>query len=242
MTGKRGDDRSRNSGFRAHLYSHGCADGRRASVAGGRIGGGSGPAMGVVVDSDWSDCCFEGTSLSIPGWSQLRTLQPVALADLGCLLLPLGQMIATCGVFVRGGDCRAALNLAFEWGGLWIAWWILRSAMLNRTLRQDLGALLVAMLTGLAVFGIWQHHVIYPEQGQWYLSLRSELDDLLEQGGPGGSLRANQIRQELQSNQIPLEGSERELWENRVLSSTEPTGHLRWPTHSAGCLSQPYCC
>ena len=99
--------------------------------------------------------------------------------DLGVLLIAGGHVISTLAVFQLDGDRRAALNLTFEWIGLLIAWRIFRSLFQDQKITAQGIAVVIAVCVGLSCFGIWQHHVFYAEQSDWYRSLRTELDQAL---------------------------------------------------------------
>lgn len=159
------------------------------------------------------------------------------VADPGWCLIVAGQWLSTLAVFVRGGDCRAALNLSFEWLGLWLAWWLLRWGLADVVFRRLLAATLVAVLSGVAVWGIWQHHVLYAEHAAWYQPRRAELDSLQGQADPQALLRAAELQQELQRMGVPLEGAQRLLWEQRLLSSSEPTGTFALANTLGGLLA-----
>ena len=152
--------------------------------------------------------------------------------DLGVLLIAVGHVISTLVVFQLDGDRRAALNLTFEWIGLLIAWRILRSLFVDQRVAAQSIAVVTALCVGLSCFGIWQHHVFYAEQSEWYRSLRSELDQALAGGDPSQITRANEITRQFQEQEIPLDGSSRIGWENRLLSSSEPFPEISMkPSH-----------
>ncbi len=154
--------------------------------------------------------------------------------DLGILLIAVGHIVSTAVVFQVEGDRRAALNLTFQWMAIFAAWRLFRSLCLDRHQASQLVAGLVAIGVGLSAFGIWQHHVFYAEQSSWYLGKRAELDQAMVQGG---SMQASSIVAEFQAADIPLEGSDRILWENRLLSSTEPFAMFSLANTLAGILA-----
>ena len=159
------------------------------------------------------------------------------LMDLGVLLIVVGHVISTVAVFQAEGDRRAALNLTFEWIALLVAWRIFRSLLLDRIAAAQTVNVLVAVAVGLSALGIWQHHVVQTAQSEWYRSMRSELDSaLLKQDGSGLS-RVSEIVADFQANNIPLEGPERILWENRALDSSEPLGTFSLANTLAGILA-----
>lgn len=157
--------------------------------------------------------------------------------DLGVLLIFIGHVISTVVVFDVEGDRRAALNLTFEWIGLLVAWRIFRSLFLDRQVAAQAMAVVIALCVGLSCFGIWQHHVFYAEQQQWYRSLRSELDQILSDGNGSQISRASEITREFQDHEIPIHGPSRIAWENRLLSSSEPFATFSLANTLAGILA-----
>ena len=144
------------------------------------------------------------------------------IVDFGVLLIVVGHIFSTISVFHVEGDRRSALNLTFEWIGLLVAWRIFRHLSLDRLQAIQAYQVVTTIVVGLAVMGIWQHQVFYPEQAEWYRGERSELDKALAEPGGTGLFRVSEIVSRFQSKGIPLEGTDRILWENRLLSSSEP--------------------
>jgi hypothetical protein len=159
------------------------------------------------------------------------------LADFGVLLILIGHVLSTAYVFYVEGDRRSALNLTFEWAGLFVAWRILRHLSLDRLQAEQILQVVATISVGLAVMGIWQHHVFYPEQAAWYQGERSRLDKALAEPGGTGLFRVSEIVARFQSKGIPLEGTERVLWENRLLSSSEPFATFSLANTLAGVLA-----
>ncbi len=159
------------------------------------------------------------------------------LMDLGVLLIAAGHVISTVVVFQAEGDRRAALNLTFEWIGLFVAWRIFRSLLLDRIAAAQTVSVLVAVAVGLSALGIWQHHVVQIAQSDWYRSMRSELDAALLKQDGSGLMRVSEIVADFQAKNIPLEGPERILWENRALDSSEPLGTFSLANTLAGILA-----
>ena len=157
--------------------------------------------------------------------------------DLGVLLIALGHVISTLAVFQLEGDRRAALNLTFEWIGLLIAWRIFRCLFQDQQIAAQGIAVVIAICVGLSCFGIWQHHVFYPEQSDWYRGLRTELDQALASGESSHFSRVNEITQLFQEREIPMYGSSRIAWENRLLSSSEPFATFSLANTLAGILA-----
>ena len=157
--------------------------------------------------------------------------------DLGVLLIVVGHVISTLVVFQVEGDRRAALNLTFEWTGLLIAWRIFRCLFQDRQITAQGIAVVIAICVGLSCFGIWQHHVFYEEQSAWYRSLRTELDQALASGESSNFSRVNEITQQFQEQDIPMYGSSRIAWENRLLDSSEPFATFSLANTLAGILA-----
>ncbi len=157
--------------------------------------------------------------------------------DLGVLLIAVGHVISTLVVFQVEGDRRAALNLTFEWIGLLIAWRVFRSLFQDPPIAAQGIAVVIAVCVGLSCYGIWQHHVFYAEQSEWYRSLRTELDQALASGASSQFLRVNEITQQFQEHEIPMYGSSRIAWENRLLSSSEPFATFSLANTLAGILA-----
>lgn len=133
-----------------------------------------------------------------------------------------GIWLSTWHVFQTGGDRRAALNLAFEWTALGVAWLAI-ARWIQAGDRILPGRLVVGLSLGAAALGLIQHHVIYPERAAWYLEQRSLLDSKI----PGSLQEAAERQQalaEFQQLNIPQYGPQRTLFENRLLHSSEPTG------------------
>ncbi len=159
------------------------------------------------------------------------------IVDSGVLLILIGHVLSTAYVFHVEGDRRSALNLTFEWAGLFIAWRIFRHLSIDRLQAIQTLQVVITVSVGLAVMGIWQHHVFYPEQAAWYQGERAELDSALAEPGGAGLFRVSEIAARFQSKGIPLEGTDRILWENRLLSSSEPFATFSLANTLAGVLA-----
>jgi len=157
--------------------------------------------------------------------------------DFGVLLIAVGHVISTLAVFQVEGDRRAALNLTFEWIGLLIAWRIFRSLFQDQQTTAQGIAVVIAVCVGLSCFGIWQHHVFYAEQSDWYRGLRTELDQALASGESSHFSRVNELTQQFQKQGIPMYGSSRIAWENRLLNSSEPFAMFALANTLAGILA-----
>jgi len=148
--------------------------------------------------------------------------------DLFLGIIIVGHGLATVGVFVGGGDRRAALNMFFEWVGLGVAFFLTRQVLRTPSDAARLMRVGVAAAACLSALGIWQHYVSLPQTAAEYAQSRTELDTLqnsLAGGAPPNAdnrMRIQELREELTSQGIALEGTGRILWESRLLDSSEP--------------------
>ena len=156
------------------------------------------------------------------GAIRLNRTQLVATASV--ILLLSGFWLSTWHVFHVSGDRRAALNLAFEWSGIAAVFLTIACLFRHQQSLQTLVALMIGLGAGTAVFGIWQHHVSYVQRAEWYQMQRSELDTVLQTNDAQSSMKRSQIESEFERMKIPLDGTERQLFERRLLDSSEPVG------------------
>lgn len=154
-----------------------------------------------------------------------------SMDDVGLFLLIAGIWLSTWHVFRVDGDRRAALNLAFEWTGIGACAYLCRTIFVTPTNRQTVVTLIAGLGVGLAVFGMWKSHVVYSAEAQSYREKRQVLDT------DAGSMEAVRIRQEFLTSDIPMEGTARQLFENRLLNSSEPFATFALANTFAGVLS-----
>lgn len=205
---------------------------------------------GLHLVTLWAACC------AVYGMSRLRQMFPrrddrnagtastgaktdnspgFCTADLAVLLIVGGHLFATYFVFRGEGDRRTAVNLTLEWGGLGLIWWLIRigsgqSGMLRAVLQA-----LVMIAVGLSALGIWQHHFFYAEQAARYRADRDILDQAAT--STAGMIQAADVVARFQAQGIPLDGTDRVLWENRLLSSSEPFATFALANTLAGILA-----
>jgi hypothetical protein len=139
-------------------------------------------------------------------------------------LLLAGFWLSTWHVFHVHGDRRAALNLAFEWSGIAAVFVTIACLFRHQPSLQALVALMIGLGAGTAVFGIWQHHISYAQRAEWYQQQRSELDAALQANDAQSSMKRSQVEGAFERMKIPLNGTERQLFERRLLDSNEPVG------------------
>lgn len=162
---------------------------------------------------------------------------PFKWIDFAVLLIAVGHAVSTAWVFRVQGDCRAAVNLTLEWLAVFSAWRLFRSLGQDQLLANHFLQAFLAIAVGLSAFGIWQHHIFYAEQAEWYRGLRGQLDQAIAKRDATGAIRASEILSEFQARGIPVDGTDRILWENRLLSSSEPFATFSLANTLAGVLS-----
>ena len=162
------------------------------------------------------------------GWSR-------RLPVLAVLLLVAGFWASTWHVFDTGGNRRAAVNLTFAWTAAGAAWW-LTSFVVRQVGFRPVVALLVSLAVGAAVQGICQHHVVYAGQAEWYRTRRTALDESIA-AGVSGALERHELEAEFRQMDIPLDGPRRDLFERRLLGSSEPVGPFALANSLGGLLA-----
>ncbi len=152
-------------------------------------------------------------------------LSRTQLAATGSVILLLtGFWLSTWNVFHVHGDRRAALNLAFEWSGIAAVFLTIACLFRRQQSLHVIVALIIGLGTGTAALGIWQHHISYAQRTEWYLQQRAELDTALQSHDIQDSMKRSQLEGAFERMKIPLNGTERQLFEARLLDSSEPVG------------------
>lgn len=157
------------------------------------------------------------------------------VAPLAVACLAGGIWVSTWHVFRVQGDRRAALNLAMEWSAIAAAWFLCRRLPAG-VRRKFLPALIVSAAAGSAVLGIVQHHVIHAQHSAWYTGQRERLDAAVA-AGPAGAISRAEVEAEFRRMDIPVDGPERQLFERRLLDSSEPTGPFALANSLGGLLA-----
>ncbi|QDT66094.1 O-antigen ligase family protein [Calycomorphotria hydatis] len=212
------------------------------------------PAAGTAGDSKWAiiwiflatarfliptEGAFQGDTLWIVQLSLIATAcaewvfrnasedkkcRRFDFVDACLLVLVVGHLLSTLGVFWDGGDRRVAVNITWEWCGLWAMWRLGRIAIAAlpasyQSSTEELRRWFVALTFALAMLGLWQHFVFYPQTAAHYDSLRQQETEL-----PAGSQELRDVKRELAQMGVPPDPRARQLWENRLRASTEPFG------------------
>ena len=152
----------------------------------------------------------------------------VTLPDLGVGLLIGGHLLSALLVLGGEGDRRAALNGLWEWVALGATWCMLRERFQSFPFRHLLSRTLWITCTSLALFGLWQHFVWYPQQAR-------DLNDLitLREKVESQQSLSTEERQRYTSLSATLgteffsldEGSRKALYQ-RAAHSLEPIGRF----------------
>ena len=155
--------------------------------------------------------------------------------DLGVWLLVLGQVMSTLiMIYSSEGQQRAALNMMWEWVGLGLTFSLTRRLIATSSLRTTLLQGFLTTIVLLSIYGIWQHHWMYDQLAQEYLSVRQQYDTA---DSPAERAR---FQQQLNSMGVPadsLTGSGQKLFEQRLLDSSEPLGMFALANTFAGLLA-----
>lgn len=115
-------------------------------------------------------------------------------------------------------DRRVAINLAWEWGGIGLAYLLVRNLPRTRGESTALAGALAATAVAVALYGLFQAGVEFPEMQRRFLANKAETFRLLEVA-PGTPAAAS--------------------LENRLLHSTEPYSTFALANSLAGFLVGP---
>ncbi len=150
--------------------------------------------------------------------------------DAAVLLLIGGQVASAVMIVATAGDKRAAVNIAWEWIGAGIVWFVLRSRVGDTAFREIF--LRASVITGcvLAGLGLWQHYVSHPALVREYGPLFDRLRE-----ATGGE--AEVIQRQLAKLGVPTEGPALTLFEKRMRDSREPMGLFGLTNTFGGCLA-----
>lgn len=188
------------------------------------------PAEGVI----------EGQTLWIVcGWLGLAALRfffhwrdgnaartPWTLMDAAVALLVAGHLVSGGIAFATGGNLRSTLNSFWEWGGIAVAWLVLRELFPRSAHRALLLRCILLAAVSLSSLGIWQHFVWFPQLTREFremVALREK-----SQTPTGLSLaereRMNQLSATLGDEFLKVDAQGRSLLTDRATASTEPIG------------------
>ena len=159
------------------------------------------------------------------------TLQSINFLD-ACVIMLSGGHIVSALLIVAGtsGDQRTAINLAWEWAGIIIAWFLLRQECRWNAFRRELLIGLFAIGISVASLGLYQHYFDFPEMAAKY----GPRFERLRQADP---VERAAIARELSRDQIPTEGPGLTLFEKRLRDSREPLGFFALANTFGGFLA-----
>jgi O-antigen ligase/polysaccharide polymerase Wzy-like membrane protein len=171
-----------------------------------------------------------GIVASVAAWRSGRALRRLDGLDGSVLLLIGGQLVSAIVVVATTGDKRAAVNVAWEWFGVGIVWFLLRPRLVTASFREAF--LQASIVTGLVLagLGLWQHYVSQPRLAAEYGPL---FDRLRVASGP----EAEAIQRKLVAAGIPTDGPGLMLFEKRLRDSREPLGFFGLANTFGGCLA-----
>ena len=118
----------------------------------------------------------------------------------------------------RGAERRVAINLAWDWAGLGVAYFLVRNLPRTRAESSALAGALMATAVAVAAYGLYQNAVELPATRTFYVKHREEI--LVKQGIAPGS-------------------PQQQLFESRLLRSDEPNATFALANSLAGFLVGP---
>jgi len=150
--------------------------------------------------------------------------------DFCVALLAGGHIVSALVVIATAGEKRGALNLAWEWVGLSIGWFLLRQLSRRSAFRREILIGLIATGTTVAGQGLYQHYVEFPE-------LAAKYGPLFDRLKSANTSEAASIRQSMASEHIPTDGPSLILFEKRLRDSREPLGFFALANTLGGVLA-----
>ncbi len=144
-------------------------------------------------------------------------------SDIFVLLLVGGHVISALYLFSQQGNQRASFNVMWEWIGLGASWILFRIFLNSDRTWNFLRILFISSVSSLALLGLHQHYISFPQSVRDYEQLRSQLDQLDPQN-PSTAEQYHKTVLALSQMGAPLEQPARRMWEDRLTGSTEPLG------------------
>ena len=171
-----------------------------------------------------------GIAATLAAWRSGGAVRRLEWLDVAVLLLIGGQAVSAIVVVATSGDKRAAVNVAWEWFGVGIVWFVLRSRVVSASFREAF--VRASIVTGivLAGLGLWQHYVSQPQ-------LAAEYGPLFDRLRTASGSEAEAIQRKLAAAGIPTEGPGLTLFEKRLRDSREPMGLFGLANTFGGCLA-----
>lgn len=129
---------------------------------------------------------------------------------------------------------RAAQNILLEWISLAVSLLLLRRLLSEAGLRRVLAAGIVSVLTAVAVHGLWQHYVWYPQTAQQLVEYE-QLEALTTLTGEQEQRKQDLLRT-LGPEFVSADPVARNMMRDRLVNSTEPLGFFALANTLAGIL------
>ena len=154
-------------------------------------------------------------------WRTRRTLR-WDFGDLAVLAIVATHVLSGLVTAVSPANARAAINLTIEWGAIGSTLFLLRQTMTGDD-RNWFLRLLVALMTALAVFGLWQNRVWYPSIAAEFQEFERLADDR-DAGRLQDPRRLAELERSLGPDAAGADAATRAALRQRVVFSTEPIG------------------
>ena len=171
-----------------------------------------------------------GLAASVATWRGGGLARRLDWLDASVVLFIGGQVVSAIVVVMTTGDKRAAVNMAWEWFGVGIVWYVLRPRLASASFRESFVRASVVTGIVLAGLGLWQHYISQPQTVAKYGPL---FDRLRTASGS----EAEAVKRELSAIGIPTEGPGLILYEKRLRDSREPVGFFGLANSFGGCLA-----
>ncbi len=171
-----------------------------------------------------------GLAASVAAWRGGCVARRLDWLDGSLLLLIGGQVASAIVVVATTGDKRAAIDVAWEWFGLGIVWFVLRPRLASSSFRESFVRASIVTGVVLSGLGLWQHYVTQPQ-------LAAKYGPLFDRLRTASGSEAEAIQRELGAVGIPTEGPGLILYEKRLRDSREPVGFFGLANTLGGCLA-----
>lgn len=175
--------------------------------------------------------------VALMGWLIVASRSPQILfrpqwIDFCVALFAGGHIVAALIVIATSGDKRSAINLAWEWAGLLVGWFLLRVECQRKAFRNEIYIGILAAGSTVAGLGLYQHYVDFVQLSSKYGPLFDRL-----RGLDPLSPEAAAVKKALAADQIPVDGPALILFEKRLRDSHEPLGLFALANNLGGLLA-----
>jgi hypothetical protein len=190
----------------------------------------------------WITC---GWLLLISGCSILYAIKKINFDhihrtpwDIAISLLCGGHILSGLLVYFTQGNKFYAINLSFEWLGLWATWKLLRISCHISGVKQALFSGFMGIIISLTILGLYQYWIFYPDLRSEVQPLFEEYNKLSAQQMPTPKMtdRLRKIKNQFNILGLPEDKSERDVLAQRMFFSTEIFGYFALANTFAGVL------